>query len=288
MDKLIVEAVLIGFQGDDKENILFKSFSGWKPGKHLSDSVSKIFKAANKPWKVGEIRGLPSWKKIQSSSNEDVLINFKNFCDENDIYCCIIQFGRMIKIGPDYALYSDSVRSQVKLKEIGLPEDVGGDKGIFISNLKLNDMPEGVVRSALLGNPVSFSILELTQENVDKMQVIASIKQEATKAANSEADFIAQKEQEKQKSDQRMANAGFNGVLIAIAGFICFFIFGFAMILKSISDMPSASYEGSGGSMTINGESYTRQQFEDKLRSEAETLYDNCQVFGRSFSDKCP
>lgn len=290
MEDVIVKLVSIDFNDEVEGNYVFKkTMYGPKPGKYLSDNVSEIFKKSKKPWKVGEIRALSSWKKLQSSSNEDFLKNFKEFCDENDIFYCVVEFDRKIKVGPSYDRYfSDSVRSKVKLIEIELPEDVGGDKSICISNLNLKNLPGSVVRDAIYWKSVSFSIMDLTQESIDKMRVIASIRAEASKIATSEADIFAQKEEEKQKSDQRMANASFNVVLIAIAGFFCFLIFGFVMMLKSISNLPSGSYENSGGSMTINGESYTQQQFEDKLRSEAETLYDNCQAFGSGFSDKCP
>lgn len=70
-------------------------------------------------------------------------------------------------------------------------------------------------------------------------------------------------------------------------------IIGFLKIVSgavSSSSYGGSSYspQSSGSTMTIDGKTYTKQQLEDELRREAEALYDNCQTFGRSYSDKCP
>lgn len=57
---------------------------------------------------------------------------------------------------------------------------------------------------------------------------------------------------------------------------------------RSSSGVPTSSSIGSTGTLIINGTSYTQKELEEKLRREAEDLFDNCQMYGKSFSDKCP
>ena len=298
MDKIVIEYVHISFEDKYDGNLFFKPIYGSQPGKLLSDSVSRIFKVIKKPWKVSEIRALPSWKRMQKASDDEALSAFINFCQENDIFSFIIEYDRRIRIVPDftsptlYLPFSDSVRSKVKPREIDLPEDLGGDKIFVISNVDLREISENVLKEMLRITHSSYTILDVTQDRIDQMLSIMRIKKEESGYVNAEADILFKEEREKEavaiKAKVKAANIQEGAVIIGVIGFILLIVVSFFQFLASAPRSSSGSYESSGGSMTINGESYTQQQFEDKLRGEAERLYDNCQAFGSGFSDKCP
>lgn len=211
----------------------------------LASNVSKIFRAEKKPWKVGEIRSLISWKKLQLSSDEYNLQNFKEFCDENEVFYYIIELDRTIKVAP--TKYSVKISEKVKVREVALPEGVGGDKRLYISNFNLRGLPEVVVRDAIFGNPAVFSILDLTQENIDKIYQIYKIRERETELVNAEAEIIFQQEQEadeQQRAIDFAVNASArkkenrNAMLMAIASVPAYiaisFLFGAWSIIPLI------------------------------------------------------
>lgn len=81
---------------------------------------------------------------------------------------------------------------------------------------------------------------------------------------------------------------GVIGIVIALVLMV-----GFLKIVAgatSYSSSGTSNFGSSGGSVTrsINGTSYTQKEFEDKLRKEAEDLFDSCQIYGKSYSEMCP
>ena len=212
-----------------------------------------------------------------------------------------------LRLGPQNAVIEiKSNYNFIKKNEIGLPDAEIMNTAVsqvFNSLKKMygtfqNDNGQGDVgtyySACVLRDLLSEVEVELGRlacaDNIEKFIVSKNSSVEVAKAKYKKFWLGIDRASEREKNGDDTARLVGSSIGLVI---VLIIVVGFFKIVSGI--VSSSSYSGSGyssqssgGSMTINGESYTRQQFEDKLRSEAETLYDNCQVFGRSFSDKCP
>lgn len=250
--------------------------------------------------KVADIKNQPDWKRIATSTYENFASNLNEYLKKNKIFISFVNleysssrdfYDKIVsKDNKNLTKHWNNCAKKVGVLDLKNSLFNGYHPFVLLTSEKIDNNSAKIIVDKILKDK-SHNFLSVA--GMDRYHEITigeefEIKKFDTKSFNDYAKFITDRDEKVKNHSKRFdklvdGNAGPGTAELGPTGNFLSYVVGGGIAIAIIFGIIGIFSNGSNYSSSTSKRSVTTQE----LRDAAERLYDNCQIYGKSYDSRC-